>query len=30
MFKRVTWLGVGFTLGVGTTAYAALKARQKG
>jgi hypothetical protein len=29
MFKRVTWLGVGFTLGVGTTAYAALKARQQ-
>jgi hypothetical protein len=29
MFKRVTWLGVGFTLGVGTTAYAARKARQR-
>jgi hypothetical protein len=29
MFKRVTWLGVGFTLGVGTTAYAARKARQQ-
>jgi hypothetical protein len=29
MFKRVTWLGVGFTLGVGTTAYAAVKARQR-
>jgi hypothetical protein len=28
MFKRATWLGVGFTLGVGTTAYAARKARQ--
>jgi hypothetical protein len=29
MFKRVTWLGVGFTIGVGTTAYAARKARQQ-
>ena len=29
MFKRATWLGVGFTLGVGTTAYAARKARQQ-
>ena len=29
MFKRATWLGVGFTLGVGTTAYAARKARQR-
>jgi hypothetical protein len=29
MFKRVTWLGLGFTLGVGTTAYAARKARQQ-
>jgi hypothetical protein len=28
MFKRATWLGGGFTLGVGTTAYAARKARQ--
>jgi hypothetical protein len=27
MFKRVTWLGVGFTLGVGTTVVAARKAR---
>src|SRR5689334_24398659 len=29
MFKRVTWLGVGFTLGVGTTVVAARKARQQ-
>jgi hypothetical protein len=28
MFKRATWLGVGFTLGVGTTVVAARKARQ--
>jgi hypothetical protein len=28
VFKRVTWLGVGFTLGVGTTVAAARKARQ--
>jgi hypothetical protein len=28
MFKRVTWLGMGFTLGVGTTVVAARKARQ--
>ena len=29
MFKRVTWLGVGFTLGVGTTVVAARKARRQ-
>ncbi len=29
MFKRATWLGVGFTLGVGTTVVAARKARQR-
>jgi hypothetical protein len=29
MFKRATWLGVGFTLGVGTTVMAARKARQQ-
>ncbi len=29
MFKRVTWLGVGFTIGVGTTVVAAHKARQQ-
>ena len=29
MFKRATWLGVGFTLGVGTTIVAARKARQQ-
>jgi hypothetical protein len=29
VFKRVTWLGVGFTLGVGTTVVAARKARQQ-
>ena len=29
MFKRATWLGVGFTLGVGTTVVAARKARQQ-
>jgi hypothetical protein len=29
MFKRVTWLGVGFTIGVGTTVVAARKARQQ-
>jgi hypothetical protein len=29
MFKRVTWLGVGFTIGVGTTVAAARKARQQ-
>jgi hypothetical protein len=29
MFKRVTWLGVGFTLGVGTSVVAARKARQQ-
>jgi len=29
MFKRVTWLGVGFTLGVGSTVMAARKARQQ-
>jgi hypothetical protein len=29
MFKRVTWVGVGFTLGVGTTVVAARKARQQ-
>jgi hypothetical protein len=28
MFKRATWLGFGFTLGVGTTVVAARKARQ--
>jgi hypothetical protein len=28
VFKRATWLGVGFTLGVGTTVVAARKARQ--
>jgi hypothetical protein len=28
MFKRATWLGMGFTLGVGTTVVAARKARQ--
>ena len=29
MFKRATWLGVGFSLGVGTTVVAARKARQQ-
>ncbi len=29
MFKRATWLGVGFTLGVGTSVVAARKARQQ-
>jgi predicted RNA-binding Zn ribbon-like protein len=29
MFKRVTWLGVGFTLGVGSTVVAARKARRQ-
>jgi hypothetical protein len=29
MFKRVTWVGVGFTLGVGTTVVAARKARRQ-
>ena len=29
MFKRVIWLGVGFTVGVGTTVVAARKARQQ-
>jgi hypothetical protein len=29
MFKRVTWLGVGFGLGVGTTVVAARKAKQQ-
>ena len=29
MFKRVTWLGVGFGIGVGTTVVAARKARQQ-
>ena len=29
MFKRATWLGVGFTIGVGTTVVAARKARQQ-
>ncbi len=29
MFKRVTWLGVGFTLGAATTVVAARKARQQ-
>jgi hypothetical protein len=29
MFKRVTWVGVGFTLGVGTTVVAARKAKQQ-
>jgi hypothetical protein len=29
VFKRATWLGVGFTLGVGTTVVAARKARQQ-
>jgi hypothetical protein len=29
MFKRVTWVGLGFTLGVGTTVVAARKARQQ-
>ena len=29
MFKRATWLGVGFTLGVGTTVVAARKARRQ-
>jgi len=29
MFKRATWLGVGFTLGVGSTVMAARKARQQ-
>jgi hypothetical protein len=28
VFKRATWLGVGFTLGVGTTVVAARKARE--
>jgi hypothetical protein len=29
MFKRVTWLGVGFGIGVGTTVVAARKAKQQ-
>jgi hypothetical protein len=29
MFKRATWLGVGFTIGVGTTVVAARKASQQ-
>jgi hypothetical protein len=29
VFKRATWLGVGFTLGVGTTVVAARKARRQ-
>ena len=29
MFKRVTWLGVGFAAGVGTTVVAARKAKQQ-
>ncbi|MFI5053598.1 MAG: hypothetical protein ACHQDE_04490 [Acidimicrobiia bacterium] len=29
MFKRTTWVGVGFTLGVGTTVVAARKARRQ-
>ncbi len=29
MFKRVTWLGVGFGIGVGTTVVAARKARRQ-
>jgi hypothetical protein len=29
MFKRATWLGVGFTIGVGTTVVAARKARRQ-
>jgi hypothetical protein len=29
MFKRVTWVGMGFTLGVGTTVVAARKARRR-
>src|SRR5436190_5166315 len=29
MFKRVTWLGVGFGIGGGTTVVAARKARQQ-
>jgi hypothetical protein len=29
MFKRVTWVGMGFTLGVGTTVVAARKARRQ-
>jgi hypothetical protein len=29
MFKRVTWVGVGFTLGVGATVVAARKAKQQ-
>jgi hypothetical protein len=29
MFKRATWLGVGFTIGVCTTVVAARKARQQ-
>jgi len=29
MFKRVTWVGVGFTLVVGTTVVAARKARRQ-
>jgi hypothetical protein len=29
MFKRVTWLGVGFTLGVGTTVVAARRVRRQ-
>jgi hypothetical protein len=29
MFKRVTWIGVGFTIGVGTTVVATRKARQQ-
>jgi len=29
MFKRATWLGMGFTLGVGTTVVAARKARRQ-
>jgi hypothetical protein len=29
MFKRVTWVGVGFTLGVGATVVTARKAKQQ-
>jgi hypothetical protein len=29
LFKRVTWLGVGFAAGVGTTVVAARKAKQQ-
>jgi hypothetical protein len=29
VFKRATWLGVGFTLGVGTSVAVARKARQQ-